>query len=181
MPSLTLLLTRLERMDTLPAQTALHHVLDECLADDGAAPQAANAGLALFNGFFRQGAGQQAYAQMVAFCEERLTNWHSLKVNAVKSAWEAAPDLPADPEARKRTAQAMRDRVLINLRQGLTEDPVLLADAHFLQALAQANQPLAFGQAIKDLRAEGLPLPADNEALRGHCLIVLNAFKFLIG
>lgn len=187
MPSFARLLARLERYDTYPAADALSASLEDVLASPppthedpakNAEVQAAHhaaqqAGLVLWDSWRSSPKGHAAWNELVGWAEDRLSAWHSLKVNAVQSAFAADPT-GADLEA-------MRRQALINLRQGLIDHPDLVADGHFIQALARGNHRFAWTQAVKELREDGLPLPADPEQLRRFCLIAANAFRYLIG
>lgn len=172
MPALTRLLMRLERLDRYPAEDALIKALDDCLGDPQAPQGATNAGLVIFDQWRNSQQGGHAWEALVRWADERLTNWHSLKVNALDSAFRADPTL--------QDHQGMVRQILTNLRQGINDDPSLLADAHFLQALARAGHPLAFTVAVEDLRSENVQLPGDRNQLQQLCRIVFHAFKYLI-
>lgn len=184
MPSLSRLLLHLERFDTYQAEDALTAALQASL---GVAelPDLETAGLNAWAAFGARAECEQAWKGLVAFAEERLTNWHSLKINAVESAWAA------DPTGQD--LQGMRRAVLINLRQGINDVPQLLPDAHIVQAMANMNPPhsFAFTQVLNNLRdpdaapspllAGAPPLPPSNQELIRHLQVVGNAFKYLIG
>lgn len=182
MPSFGQLLTRLERFDTYPAADALSQAMEECFGaspdavDPSAAPisvsPAQQAGTILWEEWKKGSSGSAAWTGLVEWADERLTAWHSLKVNAVESAWQA--------DSTGADVEAIRREILINLRQGITDDPTLLPDAHFLQALAQQNHSFSFAQALRELRNEALDLPQDDRQLMRHCAICANAFKYLI-
>lgn len=165
------LLARLERYDTFPAADALQAALDGLAGVDADDP-AAGAARLLWEAFVSSPSGHDAHQALVAWADERLTAWHSLKVNAVEAAWNA-----------DRTAQdlkGMQHAVLVSLRQGLHDHPELLADAQLLQALARAKHGFTFTQALRDLRGEGLDLPASDAELKRHCALCANAFKWLL-
>jgi len=186
MPSFTRLLARLERYDTLPAEDALTAALEDVMgapppttgdpARDQtllAAHQAASqAGVALWDQWRQAPEGAAAWQGLVAWAEDRLSSWHSIKVNAVRSAWEA------DPTAQD--LEAMRLRVLINLRQGLSEHPDMVADGHFLQALANGGHQFTWTQAVRELQSDGVQLPADMALLQRYCALATNALRFLV-
>ena len=171
MPALTSLLIALERYDTLTAEDALRSALAQVMEDGDAPEQLRTAGLHLFQTLIRDEKGEQAWQLLVSWSEERLNNWHSLKLNALEAAWKT------DPEARD--LERMRAEVLRSLRQGVHDNPELLADAHVMQALARGGHALSFNQAIRELRQEGMPLP-DDAGMRTHCALVANAFSYLI-
>lgn len=186
MPSCARLLAALERYDTLPAADALSAALDAVL---GAGPpehpdparnqqlqqahaDASQAGLVMWDMLRRSPQGQEAMATMAAWAEERLSAWHSLKVNAIRSAFEADPT-GTDLEGMRRNA-------LINLRQGLTDHPDLVPDAHLLQALARGGHNFTWSQAVRELQQEQIGLPADNELLKKLCMLSANCFRYLV-
>ena len=186
MPSFTRLLARLERYDTYPAADALSAAYEDVLAAappvtgdpakdreiEEAHAAAAQAGTVIWDQWRSTQAGNEAWLAQIAWAEERLSNWHSFKVNALQSAWQTDPT-GTDLEAMRRTA-------LINLRQGVHDHPDMLADGHFIQALARGGHRFSWTHAVHDLRSGGVPLPED--ALIGpFCLLAANAFRWLIG
>ncbi len=203
MPSMLTFLSLLEAQDTATAHDACVAALDglspagpalidlaQVPAERHAAAQARNAqaqaGFAQARNAARVMAGQwraapegqAAWAALVAWADERLNAWHSLKINGVESA------LRADPSGAQ--LQRMRDQAIIDLRAGVSADPGLLADAHLLQGFALQRHEFSFRQVIKDLRAdgslaaEGVTVPAADEQLKPHCLMCVDAFRYLI-
>lgn len=186
MPSLNRLLARLERYDTYPAEDALNLALEEVL---GAAPpssgdpvkdremlaahQAAQAASRAMAEQWKQSpAGLASWQQLVAFTEQRLTHWHSIKYAAVHAAFHA------DPSGQDR--EAMMRAVLIDLRQGIHDQPQLLPDAHFLQALARGRHSFSWAQAVRELQQDGVPLPSDKAQLQPFCAIPVFSFRWII-
>lgn len=186
MPSLNRLLARLERYDTYPAEDALNLALEEIL---GAAPPSSGdpakdqellaaheaaqvASRAMAEQWKQTPGGQEGWRQLVAFAEQRLTHWHSIKYAAVHAAFHA------DPSGQN--SEAMIRAVLIDLRQGIHDQPQLLPDAHFLQALAQGRHSFSWTQAVKELQQDGVPLPSDPAQLRPFCAIPVFSFKWIV-
>lgn len=158
------LLARLEQYDTYEAA----HALRAAMSFDAGDEQLTQSSWRLLEEVL----DDATFERMVAWAEERLNNWHSLKVNALDACWAA------DPTGEN--VQEMHKQALISLRQGLHDYPGLLPDAHFLQALARRSHPFSFAQAVKDLRAERTDLPEDARALRRHCQVCASAFKYLL-
>lgn len=161
------LLAQIERYDTYPAEDALRGALAACFGEGSGADAAS----VLWHEWVA-GEGAAGWEMWVKWTETRLNSWHSLKINALETAWHT--------DGQAQDLQTMLKAVLVSLRQGIHDHPQLLPDAHFLQALAQAKHSFSFTQALRELRSSGLDLPPDDRQLMRHCAVCANAFKFLI-
>jgi hypothetical protein len=161
------LLATLERYDTYPAEDALR----AAFADLFSGGPGADAAQVVWNEWITHD-GSGAWDLWVEWAEQRLNAWHSLKVNALETAWQFDPT-GAD-------IQGMLKAVLVNLRQGVHDHPELLPDAHFMQALAQDKHSFSFTQVIRELRSSDIGIPAEDAEIRRHCLVCANAFKFFV-
>jgi hypothetical protein len=161
---------RLEKLDNLPASDALLTVLS-----GAEKPEEVGIGeRAIFEPLLKS----DTWQELVTWTQERLTAWHSLKVNALEAAWKAEPSAQTDSSIQN-SFEKMRTAVLDSLRKGIQENSTLLPDAWFLQTIAQANKPLVFDQATRHLRQEGLELPSDTELI-WHLRICLDSFRYLL-
>lgn len=162
------LLAHLERYDTYQAEDALRLAMQATL---GSGP-GSEAAQAIWANWVETPNGEKGWDALVDMAEARLNYWHSIKYNALETAWNFDPsgqDVPG-----------MIKAVLIALRQGINDHPNLLADAHFMQALAKAGHNFSFTQALKELRMKDLQLPGDDKALLKHCLVCAKSFEILI-
>lgn len=166
------LLARLEHYDSFPAADALRAALADVAASQSSSDAVETAARLLWEGWQSTDEGARAWQALVAWADDRLAAWHSLKVNAVDAAWR---EDPSGDDLR-----AMQRAVIVSLRQGLADHPELVPDAQLMQALAHAGHPFAFTQALRELRAEGLNLPDADIALKRHCALCANAFKWLL-
>jgi hypothetical protein len=164
------LLMSLERQDTYPAADALERVM---LGGEQLWPEGSMAAL-------WQTLPAPAQSQLAAWAESRLDHWHSLKVNALCSAWE---NDPGDQIENAQRCDAMLRPMLLDLRSGLASHPELVADAVALQHMAETNHGFSWSQAYREILDEqaGFELAPDSPDFVLYCQLSAYAFRWLTG
>jgi hypothetical protein len=175
------ILTLLEGHDTLAGEDTVDLIFNSDLSDKEGQPEPSDVQLAALHLWQSFGGeeGEGLRTLLGLFLEARLWAWHNLKANALRSAWDAYPQ-PLSDEAVMQHAEAIRKKVVVDLRAGIGQHPEMLADAHFVQALARKRHKISYGQTIVELRSSGLPIPADPGLLKWHLRICDNALMYLV-
>lgn len=181
-PLLIDLLRRLEKYDTYPAEDALQAVFLEKTEADHWHPGALGSLWQSLQG----GIGGPGWEAWVGWVDQRLTNWHSFKTNALISAWKhdtGASIEAGDPEAahRQRCEELVR-AVVFDLRQGIADHPQLVDDAAVLQALALDDHAFIWRQAHQELLEDepAFQLQPGDPDLMLYCWAGGRAFRYLL-
>jgi len=188
-PALVELLRRLERYDTYPAGEALQAAFLENDEESAWHPGAlATLWKQMIVGL-QTGDPGSGWEAMTRWTDQRLTNWHSFKTNALLSAWKHDPGAPNLPAGSPEAEQAHRERceeivraVVFDLRQGIAEHPELVDDAAVLQALATEGHAFIWRQAHKELLEdeEQFNLQPGDPDLMLYCWAGGRAFRYLL-
>lgn len=164
------LLAQLERNDTLPGADAIERVMI-----DGAPAGWSEGSLTQV----WHSMDQLSRDALASWASARLDHWHSLKTNALFSAWESDPG----PEVEHRDrCDAILRTMLMDLRAGLGRHPELLPDAVALQQLAEAGHAFSWSQAYKELCEEqaGFSLEPSHPDFVLYCQLSSYAFRWLL-
>lgn len=164
------LLALLERQDTFPAADALDKVMVSEPPEGWSEGSLAAIWLSV---------DQEARGLLVSWAESRLDHWHSLKANAVCSAWENDPGSEVEHGQRCNT---IIQAVAMDLRTGLERHPELVWDAKCLQHLAASGHSFAWSQVYKELLQDqpGFDLEPSSPDFVLYCQLSFHVFSSLL-
>jgi len=164
------LLLQLERHDTFPGSDAIERIF---VVDP---PEGFLEGslAAIW-----QTLGAETQQGLASWAAMRLDHWHSLKTNALCSAWDNDPG--AETEHKQRCDAILR-AMLIDLKAGLQRHPELIPDALSLQEMAVAGHAFCWSQVYKELSEErpDFDLQPTNPDFVLYCQLCSHAFRGLL-